>query len=104
MANGIIVPNDYDTGWVELNANLSYRRINEVVYLKIRSQSDSTGVEVGNLPVGIRPETSDVYTTALADNYISPIRFWEIQILRTGKVVSWSNTGFGLYTIVSYII
>ena len=56
MGNGVIVPSKIDTGWQVINANLSYRRIDSIVYVSITGVATSSSwTLVGTLPSDCLP-------------------------------------------------
>lgn len=101
MANGVIIPSDDSVSWIEINANLKYKVVNGIVFVWIKSQSD-TSVNIGSIPAAFRPKDADCFFALLADTYISPLRYWNVQVYRTGEVYTIGNTGYGLMTTICY--
>lgn len=60
-----------DTGWVALTSKISYRKLNNVVYLK---GSVTTSDTLGTMPTGFRPLNNHVFLIAGSGTYYAKAR------------------------------
>lgn len=89
MASGTIKKSKEDTGWLVASNYVEYRKIDDVVYVKIKegySVSTTTWNSIGVLPVGFRPS---VQVKICLD---SETNFWaNVSIYADGNVRVLSN-------------